>query len=145
MKQCNVKGEDGCINLKGKLNAKAAMLKVGDLNFWDNIEDDIKVLVKVLINKGIETFGSCRGHYYPFKSNLKANVRFYTDTLGSGRIEQLIKEFNNRNIILEKCNYQFEFTNGRPTSRIIFCISAKYRERLNQLISDFAKFIEINF
>jgi hypothetical protein len=38
-------------------------------------------------------------------------------------------------------NYEF----GRPTTRIIFNISAKYRDELNQLINDFSKYIEMNF
>jgi hypothetical protein len=145
-KLVNIKGEDGCINLEGKLSSKAAMFKVKDINFWDNIEDNIIVLVRVLISKGIETFSSCRGHYLPIKKwDSRAYVRYYTDTSGSQRIERLIENYNNRNVIFEVCNYEFEFTYNRPTARIKFCISAKYRERLNRLINDFAIYIDSNF
>ena len=69
----------------------------------------------------------------------------FTDISSSQRIEQLIENYNNRNVIFEVCNYQFECTDNRPTARIKFCISAKYREILNRQINEFANYIDENF
>ena len=45
--------------------------------FQRDIEDNIVVLVRILVSKGIETFSSCRGHYLPIKKwDSRAYVRY---------------------------------------------------------------------
>ena len=61
----NILGDDGIINLDGKLGSKSEILSSDDPLFYDAIEEGIKSTVKKLIDNGFETYSSCQGHHDP--------------------------------------------------------------------------------
>ena len=59
----NKLGDDGVINIDGKIGSVAESLDISDPEFFDSIETGIKSTVRVLINNGFKTYSSCQGHY----------------------------------------------------------------------------------
>lgn len=58
-------GEDGVINLEGKIGSPSLILDIEDPFFFDSIEHGIKSTVEVLIENGFRTYSSCQGHHNP--------------------------------------------------------------------------------
>lgn len=58
-------GEDGVINLEGKVGSPSLILDIEDPFFFDSIEHGIKSTIEVLIENGFRTYSSCQGHHNP--------------------------------------------------------------------------------
>lgn len=140
----NIKGEDGCINIKGIIGEPSIMFKSSDPNFWENIEDGIYPLVKVFVDYNIETYSSCQGHH---SKNLiyLANVRYYTNNRLHSFIQDSIKKYNDSNIVLKDCK---KFQPSINTEEITFGlepIDDISRKELNDKITDFSIFLRKQF
>lgn len=68
----------GRINLTGECYSFANMLQIGDEDFWSNIEEGIRPLVKIFVDNGIETYSSCHGHFDNDLEDEFPNIIFYS-------------------------------------------------------------------
>ena len=58
------KSKYGNINFEGSRYSKSLLINNREPDFLDEIEDGIKPIIKVLVNKGFDTYSSCQGHVY---------------------------------------------------------------------------------
>lgn len=115
----NIIGEDGVINIDGKIGSKAEILKVDDPNFYDAIEDGIKDTVRILIENNFETYSSCQGHNAPSYS--LRNVVVVLDESEIDFWRAMIAELNILKAFKDPITYIIvEYKNNKKGFMIIF-------------------------
>lgn len=136
-----MKGEFGYINVDGKPGSHSCITTTDAPDFWDYIEDGIKPLVAVLVKHGIETHSSCQGHYIPDEVNEFANVIFFSNRELNDLIRKSIKDFPDKDI---ECTCDVIELDGSVYLgyRIGFLISPKHRDKLDDLIIRYSKFLD---
>lgn len=115
----NKLGDDGVINIDGKIGSVAEILDISDPEFFDSIETGIKSTVRVLINNGFKTYSSCQGHY-----DASFSLRNVVVVLESFEVDfwrAMIAEINILNKFQEPITYLLvDYKDGKKGLMIIF-------------------------
>jgi hypothetical protein len=137
----NVKGHDGNINNTGKPFDAAEIFPINYEYFWDMIEDNIKPLVKVIINLGFETYSSCEGHYHPNEMDINniyevARVSFKVNQFID--VEPIVNKINN----LDYVSYLLDPIDDFIKFTLFIDIKPINRDELNAKIIELSKTLE---
>lgn len=115
----NKLGEDGVINLDGKLGSEAQLLSVDDPDFFNAIELEIRQTVKVIIENGFVTYSSCQGHHSPLYSLRNVVVVLPEQEIDYWRA--MIAEINILNQFSDPISYSIvDYRNDKKGLMIIF-------------------------
>jgi uncharacterized protein len=133
----------GNVNVCGKkaFDSPSLILNPAEKDFYDNIEQGIKPLVKAFINNNFDTVSSCEGHFYGSDSYSYPQVSIIIEEDNYMYWRKYIEDFNQKNNcsvrlnLLEPClNNALKQKYSKPVKLQLYTRDWGDRERTIQLL-----------